>query len=65
MLRALIFDFDGVIVDTESSSLSAVQEAYRRHGRNGKTRSLASRQTRGHAGDRDGRRCPGFRTLCG
>ena len=32
MLRALIFDFDGLIVDTESSSLSAVQEAYRRHG---------------------------------
>ena len=33
MLRALIFDFDGLIVDTESSSLSAVREAYRRHGR--------------------------------
>ncbi len=32
MLRALIFDFDGLIVDTESSSLSAVQAAYRRHG---------------------------------
>ena len=32
MLRALIFDFDGLIVDTESSSLSAVREAYRRHG---------------------------------
>ena len=32
MLRALIFDFDGLIVDTESSSLSAVQEAYRRYG---------------------------------
>ena len=31
-LRALIFDFDGLIVDTESSSLAAVQEAYRRHG---------------------------------
>lgn len=32
MLRALIFDFDGLIVDTESSSLSSVREAYRRHG---------------------------------
>ena len=32
MLRALIFDFDGLIVDTESSSLAKVQEAYRRHG---------------------------------
>lgn len=32
MLRALIFDFDGLIVDTESSSLSAAREAYRRHG---------------------------------
>ena len=31
-LRALIFDFDGLIVDTESSSLAAVQEVYRRHG---------------------------------
>lgn len=31
-LRALIFDFDGLIMDTESSSLAAVQEAYRRHG---------------------------------
>ncbi len=25
MLRALIFDFDGLIVDTESPSLSSVQ----------------------------------------
>lgn len=31
-LRALIFDFDGLIVDTEASSLAFVQEAYRRHG---------------------------------
>ena len=31
-LRALIFDFDGLIMDTETSSLAAVQEAYRRHG---------------------------------
>ena len=34
MLRALIFDFDGLIVDTESSSLATVQEAYRRRGHN-------------------------------
>lgn len=31
-LCALIFDFDGLIVDTESSSLAMVKEAYRRHG---------------------------------
>lgn len=31
-LRALIFDFDGLIVDTETSSLAVAQEAYRRHG---------------------------------
>ena len=41
MLRALIFDFDGLIVDTESSSLSTVREAYRRHGQD-----LASEQWR-------------------
>lgn len=31
-LRALIFDFDGLIVDTEASSFAVAQEAYRRHG---------------------------------
>ena len=31
-LRALIFDFDGLIVDTETSSFEAAREAYRRHG---------------------------------
>ncbi len=32
MLRALIFDFDGLMVDTESPALRAWQEVYRRHG---------------------------------
>ncbi|HXA43386.1 MAG TPA: HAD-IA family hydrolase [Candidatus Solibacter sp.] len=32
MLRALIFDFDGLMVDTESPALHAWQEVYRRHG---------------------------------
>lgn len=31
MLRALIFDFDGLIVDTESPAYHAWQELYRRH----------------------------------
>ena len=31
-LRALIFDFDGLIVDTETPWLALVREAYRRHG---------------------------------
>ena len=31
-LRALIFDFDGLIVDTESSSFEHAREAYARHG---------------------------------
>ena len=31
-LRALIFDFDGLIVDTETPWLELVREAYRRHG---------------------------------
>ena len=32
MLRALVFDFDGLIVDTESPAYEAWQELYRRHG---------------------------------
>ena len=32
-LRALIFDFDGLIVDTETPWLELVRDAYRRHGR--------------------------------
>jgi HAD superfamily hydrolase (TIGR01509 family) len=32
MLRALVFDFDGLIVDTESPAYHAWQELYRRHG---------------------------------
>jgi beta-phosphoglucomutase-like phosphatase (HAD superfamily) len=32
MLRALIFDFDGLIVDTESPAYHAWQELYHRHG---------------------------------
>jgi HAD superfamily hydrolase (TIGR01509 family) len=32
VLRALIFDFDGLIVDTESPAYHAWQELYRRHG---------------------------------
>ena len=31
-LRALIFDFDGLIVDTETPWLELVRDAYRRHG---------------------------------
>lgn len=31
-LRALIFDFDGLIVDTETPWLALVRDAYRRHG---------------------------------
>ena len=31
-LRALVFDFDGLIVDTESSSLELAREVYARHG---------------------------------
>lgn len=31
-LRALIFDFDGLIVDTETPWLDLVRDAYRRHG---------------------------------
>jgi HAD superfamily hydrolase (TIGR01509 family) len=31
-LRALLFDFDGLIVDTETPSLSSWQELYREHG---------------------------------
>ena len=31
-LRALIFDFDGLIVDTETSSFEIAREAYRRYG---------------------------------
>lgn len=32
MIRALIFDFDGLIVDTESTDFQAWQEIYREHG---------------------------------
>ena len=32
MMQALIFDFDGTILDTESTEFQAWQEAYRRHG---------------------------------
>jgi HAD superfamily hydrolase (TIGR01509 family) len=32
MLRAVIFDFDGLMVDTETPALHAWQEVYRRHG---------------------------------
>jgi HAD superfamily hydrolase (TIGR01509 family) len=32
VLRALVFDFDGLIVDTESPAYDAWQELYRRHG---------------------------------
>src|SRR6202171_2691544 len=32
MLRALVFDFDGLIVDTETPAYHAWQELYRRHG---------------------------------
>lgn len=32
MIRALIFDFDGVILDTETAELQAWQEIYRAHG---------------------------------
>lgn len=32
MLRAVIFDFDGLIVDTETPEFLAWQEVYRRHG---------------------------------
>ncbi len=32
MLRALIFDFDGLILDTETPEFHAWQEIYRRHG---------------------------------
>ena len=31
-LSALIFDFDGLIVDTESSSFELAREVYGRHG---------------------------------
>ena len=31
-LRALVFDFDGLIVDTESSSFELARELYARHG---------------------------------
>jgi HAD superfamily hydrolase (TIGR01509 family) len=32
-VRALLFDFDGLIVDTETPSLASWQEVYREHGR--------------------------------
>lgn len=32
-IRALLFDFDGLIVDTETPSLASWQEVYREHGR--------------------------------
>ncbi|HEY3184705.1 MAG TPA: HAD family hydrolase [Gaiellaceae bacterium] len=32
MTRALLFDFDGLLVDTETPSLAAWQEVYRAHG---------------------------------
>src|SRR3954465_6741215 len=31
-LRALLFDFDGLIVDTETPSFASWQELYREHG---------------------------------
>jgi HAD superfamily hydrolase (TIGR01509 family) len=33
VLRALVFDFDGLLVDTESPAYHSWQELYRRHGR--------------------------------
>ena len=32
MIKALIFDFDGLILDTESSELQAWQEVFTEHG---------------------------------
>lgn len=32
MISAIIFDFDGTIIDTESSEFVTVQEVFRRHG---------------------------------
>ena len=32
MIRALLFDFDGLIVDTETPSYASWQEVYREHG---------------------------------
>ena len=32
MIRALLFDFDGLIVDTETPSYASWQEVYRQHG---------------------------------
>ena len=32
MIRALIFDFDGLIVDTESPALQSWQEIFREYG---------------------------------
>ena len=31
-LRGLLFDFDGLLVDTETSSRASWEELYRRHG---------------------------------
>lgn len=33
MIRALLFDFDGTLIDTESPSFRAWQEVYAEHGR--------------------------------
>jgi HAD superfamily hydrolase (TIGR01509 family) len=33
-IRALLFDFDGLIVDTETPSFASWQEVYREHGQN-------------------------------
>ena len=32
MIRALLFDFDGLIVDTETPSYASWQQVYREHG---------------------------------
>ena len=48
MIEALVFDFDGVIIDTEIPSYETWQEVYRRARRPFGSRPLAAPDRRRH-----------------